>query len=149
MIADGRKNVFKINHPSLWLLCILIFSICACDSEIQKTETVILDGIVCQKSDKDPYSGFVTGKERKGGRGKVYQFKKQYKDGILNGKVQYFHRNGKLESSVPYKKGKIHGMVSTYYDSGQIRSRIHYVNGTRGGSKGEIFWDKNGKVRRG
>lgn len=148
MKADERRLFFKIAQPKVWLLLILIL-ICACDSEIQKSDTVLMDGLVYQKTEKEPYTGFVLGKERKGGRGKVYSYKKQYKDGILNGKTQYFFKNGKLESSIPYKNGKIHGMVATYYDNGQIKSRIHFINGQRGGSKGEIFWDRDGNIRKG
>jgi antitoxin component YwqK of YwqJK toxin-antitoxin module len=106
-------------------------------------------GVLYQMGETSPYSGFVIGKDRKGYRGKTRQFKKQYKEGVLCGKSEFWYSNGKLEGIEPYKDGKIHGITSRYYDNGQIRSRIHFVDGLRGGNKGEFFWERNGKLKKG
>jgi hypothetical protein len=132
------------------LIFYFLWMLCSCTTtEISKSQTIIRKGVLYQRGETNPYSGFVIGKDHKGYRGKVRQFKKQYKDGVLYGKSEFWYSNGKLEGIELYKDGKIHGITSRYYDNGQIRSRIHFVNGLRGGSKGEFFWDRNGKLKKG
>lgn len=135
----------KISSPGVFLWCFLVLFILACTREIPIQEVRVKQGVVYQKGDEDPYSGFIVGKGSEGYRNQKCQFKKQYKDGVLNGRSKFFYPNGKLESIEPYKNGELHGIVTRYYDNGKIRARIHVVDGLRGGDKGEMFWDKYGK----
>ena len=125
-------------------ICALIL-LMACTSEIPKKQTSVKSGLVYQKGSQEPFTGFVTGTSREGYRDQKCRYKKQYKDGLLNGRTEFFYPNGKLESIEPYKDGELHGIVTRYYDSGKIRARIHFVDGLRGGDKGEMFWDNKGK----
>lgn len=101
-------------------------------------------GLLYRKGQLEPFTGYVVGKNREGYRSTTCRFKKLYKNGLLNGRSEFYYENGKLESIEPYKDGELHGMVTRYYDNGKIRSRIHFVNGMRGGDKGEMFWDRKG-----
>ena len=132
--------------------CILFFMILilfACQAEIPKSETVIRKGIVYQKGDEKPFTGFVVGRGQEGYRPQIYRYKKEYKDGILNGQTKFWYPNGKLESVEPYVKGKINGNVIRNYRNGQMKSRIPMKNGMRCGGAGELFWDKTGKLIKG
>jgi hypothetical protein len=135
---------------SVILIFYSLLMLCSCtNNEISQTQTITRKGVLYQRGETSPYTGFVIGKDCEGYRGKTRYFKRQYKDGVLCGKSEFWHSNGNLEGIEPYKDGKIHGVASRYYENGKIRSRIHFVNGLRGGSKGEFFWDRNGKLRKG
>jgi hypothetical protein len=145
-LIDRPKEVgVKVSHSRVFLCCFLLFFTLSCTSEIPIQEARVKRGVVYQKGDKEPFTGFVVGKSREGYRDQKCRFKKQYKDGVLNGRSEFFYPNGKLESIEPYKNGELHGIVTRYYENGKIRARIHFVDGLRGGNKGEMFWDKNGK----
>jgi hypothetical protein len=120
----------------------------ACDNEVSARDTVSRDGVLFLKGDDDPFSGFVVGKSSEGYRTQTCTFRKEYKDGILEGVTSFWYLNGKLESTTPYKDGKAHGYMIRYWDNGKPKSRIHFQNGLRGGTRGEMFWDRSGrKVR--
>ena len=121
----------------------------ACQAEIPRSEAVVRGGIVYQKGDKKPFTGFVVGREREGYRRQIYRYQKQYKDGIQNGTCKFWYPNGKLESVELYENGQLNGSVIRYYDNGQMKARIPMKNGMRSGGAGELFWDKNGKLIRG
>lgn len=135
----------KISRPGVFLGCFLVFFILSCTSEIPIQEVRVKRGVVYQKGSEEPFTGFVIGKSSEGYRDQKCQFKKQYKEGVLDGRSEFFYPNGKLESIEPYKDGELNGIVTRYYENGKIRARIHFVEGLRGGDKGEMFWDKNGK----
>ena len=115
-----------------------------CTSKISAQDSRVMRGLLYRKGQSEPYTGYVVGKSREGYRSETCRFKKLYKNGLLNGRSEFYYENGKLESIEPYKDGELHGMVTRYYDNGKIRSRIHFVNGMRGGDKGEMFWDRKG-----
>jgi antitoxin component YwqK of YwqJK toxin-antitoxin module len=126
----------------------MILTIISCQSEIVRSETVVRSGIVYRKGDEKPFTGFVAGRAKEGYRHQIYHYKKQYKDGILDGVTKYWYPNGNLESVEPYTKGKINGDVIRYYENGQKKARIPMKNGMRSGGSGELFWEKNGKLRK-
>jgi antitoxin component YwqK of YwqJK toxin-antitoxin module len=140
---------FNMNFRVKCLLLLSILMIFACRAEIQRSEAVIRNGIVYQKGDKKPFTGFVTGRGREGYRRQIYRYQKQYEDGILNGMTKFWYPNGKLESVEPYENGQINGHVIRYYRNGQMKARIPMRNGMRSGGAGELFWDKNGNLIKG
>ena len=119
--------------------------ICSCSPEIEKHDTVTRGGLVYQKGQEQPFTGYVVGKSREDYRNELCVFKKEYKNGLLNGDSKFWYPNGKLESVEPYSNGEINGSVLRYYDTGRMKARISMVDGMRGGANGEFFWDKNGK----
>ena len=139
------KIAMKYKHSSVFIYCLLVLLVVSCAREIPVQQVRIRRGLVYQKGADEPFSGFVTGISREGYRDQKCRFKKRYKDGVLNGRSEFYYPNGKLESIEPYENGELNGIVTRYYDSGQIRARIHFVEGMRGGDKGEMFWDENGK----
>ncbi len=139
----------KIVRPGVFLSCLFAFFILSCTSEIPIKEVRVKHGVVYQKGADEPFTGFVVGKSSEGYRNQKCRFKKEYKNGVLNGRSEFYYPNGKLESIEPYQNGELDGIVTRYYDNGKIRARIHFVGGLRGGEKGEVFWDKNGKRIRG
>ena len=128
------------------ILFFTVLMIFACQAQIPKSETVTRQGVVFEKGDEKPFTGFVTGRGREDYRTQICRYEKQYKDGILNGTCKFWYPNGKLESVEPYKNGQINGNVIRYYDNGQMKARIPIRNGVRAGSAGEFFWDKKGKL---
>jgi len=124
---------------------IIAFILTGCTKEIPKKQTVKRKGLVYEKGQKKLFTGYVVGKGREDYHRVICTYKKQYKNGKLDGFSTYWHKNGKVESKEPYKDGLLNGVVSRYYDNGQIESRIHIVNGMRGGMKGEQYWSKDGK----
>lgn len=132
--------------------CIAILTILmifGCQAEIHQSETVVRRGVVYQKGNKKPFSGYVVGRAREGYRPQIYRYKKHYKYGMLDGMCEFWYPNGQLESVEPYKNGQINGSVIRYYRNGQMKSRIPMKNGMRSGDAGELFWDKNGKLIKG
>jgi hypothetical protein len=149
LIDRAREVCVKVSRPGIFVCCFLLLFSLSCTSEIPSQEVRVKRGIIYQKGIKEPFTGFVVGKSSEGYRDQKCRFKKQYKKGVLDGRSEFFYPNGKLESIEPYKNGELHGIVTRYHDNGKIRARIHFVDGLRGGYKGEIFWDKNGKRIRG
>lgn len=122
----------------------------ACSTEIDISKTMQRNGRIYQIGSDEPFTGYVVGKGRNEGyRRHGYTFKKAYQDGVLHGKSYFYFPNGKIESVEPYEGGILDGVVTRYYDNGQVRARIHFVDGYRGGSKGEMFWDRDGNQRKG
>ena len=69
--------------------CLMILMIVACQTEINKSETVVRHGVVYQKGHKKPFTGFVVGRGREDYRAQMCRYKKQYKDGLLHGTSTY------------------------------------------------------------
>ncbi|MEJ2640871.1 MAG: hypothetical protein P8010_14965 [Desulfosarcinaceae bacterium] len=131
------------------LLGMLLPLLTACTDKVSQAKTYHRGHLLYEVGGDHPFSGVVTGKAREGYRRQVCTYEKQYKDGRLNGYSRYWYPNGKLESVVPYKHGALNGMVTRYYPDGTLKAKIHFVNGLRGGSKGEVFWGPDGKLRKG
>jgi hypothetical protein len=123
------------------LMCLAFIS---CTREVDERNTVERDGLLYEMGAEHPFSGTVLGRGREGYRTEAYDFKKEYKNGLLDGDTVFLYPNGKLESKISYKKGAINGFMMRYWPNGRPKARIHFVNGLRGGAKGEMFWDENG-----
>jgi len=138
-----------VKHTYLLLLILLLsFAVVAllgCSKEVPKGKTYKRGGVLYEVGNTEPFTGYVVGKGREGYRAKAFKYRKQYKNGLLNGKTKFWYKNGNLESVEPYRNGKINGLVARYYEDGQIKTYIHLVDGERGGYKGEMFWSGDGK----
>ncbi len=128
------------------VVLMILFSIAGCTAEVSESDTTVRNGLLYIKGVDEPFSGIVTGKTgyNEGYRRESCTFKKEYKDGVLDGRSFFYYPNGKVESVEPYTQGILNGVVTRYYDSGQLKARVHFVDGLRGGSKGEMFWNKDG-----
>jgi antitoxin component YwqK of YwqJK toxin-antitoxin module len=119
-----------------------------CSNEISKADTYTLSGRLYQRGNEEPFTGCVIGESEEGYRSHLCIFKKEYKDGVLNGESIFWYKNGKVESVEPYKDGKLDGIVKRYYPDGSKKAKIHFVDGLRGGRLGESFWDRKGHLRK-
>lgn len=130
----------------IWIFSLfMLITLTACDAEIPAQKTTMRGGRLYKIGDDEPFTGFVTGRSRERDRIHYYAFKKEYKNGVQDGITLFWYQNGKLESKATYKNGSIDGFLTSYWPNGKPKSRIHFVDGFRGGSKGEMFWDKNGE----
>ena len=132
-----------------WLICVLcmvlLVSVVSCTDEVQERDTVERNGLLYKMGDDEPFTGIVVGRGREDYRRVAYDFRKEYKKGILDGETVFLYSNGKLESKVPYKNGVVSGFMMRYWSNGRPKARIHFLNGMRGGAKGEMFWDEDGR----
>ena len=123
------------------MICLALAS---CTREVEERSTVERGGLLYEMGAEHPFTGIVNGRGREDYRTRIYDFKKRYKDGVLDGETVFFYSNGKIESKVPHKNGKINGFLMRYWPNGKPKARIHFVDGLRGGLKGEMFWDEKG-----
>lgn len=132
-----------------WLivaLCmVLVISVVSCAQEVQERDTVERNGLLFKMGEEKPFTGIVAGRGREDYRRVAYDFRKKYKKGILDGETVFLYSNGKLESKVPYKHGVVSGFMMRYWPNGRPKARIHFIDGMRGGAKGEMFWDEDGR----
>ena len=128
-----------------FLSLLISLTLLACTREVEERNTIEREGILYEMGTEQPFTGIVNGRGREDYRTQSYDFKKQYKDGLLDGETIFYYSSGKIESKVPYKKGQINGFMMRYWNNGKPRARIHFVDGMRGGLKGEMFWDKRGR----
>lgn len=132
-----------------WLIIgfglVLLVSMVSCTQEVQERDTVERNGLLYKMGEDNPFTGIVVGRGREDYRRVSYDYRKEYKKGILDGETVFIYPNGKLESKVPYKHGEVSGFMMRYWPNGRPKARIHFVDGMRGGAKGEMFWDKNGR----
>ena len=140
---------FKNHTVKAIMMVAFSLILCSCDRQLDRSQVVVRNGLTYEIGATQPFTGYVVGKDRKGYNQAQRSYKKHYIEGVLNGKSEYWYMNGKIEGIENYKNGAIHGVVSRYYDNGQIRSRVHFVNGLRGGSGGEMFWNRSGKLQKG
>ena len=141
MAAEVDKN----RQIRLIICFILTFFVVACSREVPHIKTQKRGKLLYVIGESDPFSGYVVGKSKDGYRSVLCSYKKKYKDGLQNGKTQYWYPNGNLESIEPYENGKINGVVVRYYPNGRLKAHIHLVNGERGGTKGEAYYSPDGK----
>ena len=139
------KNIYLL--LLILLLVLTVVALFGCSKEVPKGQTYRRGGVLYEVGKTEPFTGYVVGKGREGYRSKALTYRKQYKNGLLNGKTQFWYENGKLESVEPYRNGKINGLVARYYENGQIKTYIHLVDGERGGYKGEMFWSGDGRKK--
>jgi antitoxin component YwqK of YwqJK toxin-antitoxin module len=136
-----------MSRPKLYavlLSLLMCLAVVSCTREVEERDTVERGGLLYEIGAENPFTGIVNGRGREDYRNKAYDYKKQYKDGVLDGETVFYYSNGKMESKIPYKNGEINGFMMRYWPNGRPKARIHFVNGLRGGLKGEMFWDENG-----
>jgi hypothetical protein len=140
----GEIRMSKMKHLVWGLLPLFILISVGCTKEISSRSTVERRGHIYRIGDETPFTGLVLGKGREARHSQLMTYKKSYKNGLLDGNTYYYYPNGAIESMVPYTQGKIHGALMCYWPNGKPKSRIYYVKGLRGGTGGEMFWDKEG-----
>jgi antitoxin component YwqK of YwqJK toxin-antitoxin module len=127
------------------LLLLLSLLLVGCSAEIDASEAIERSGVMYRMGSQKPFTGVVAGRGRNEGyRNYTYTYKKEYKNGILEGRSYFYYLEGQVESIEPYKEGVLNGVVTQYYPNGQLKARIHFVDGFRGGEKGEMFWQADG-----
>lgn len=68
-----------------------------------------------------------------------------YKNGLINGVLQWYYENGNLEQEQSYRNNKQHGITKEYYESGKIMKEIPYKNDWQDGIEKEYY--ENGKIK--
>jgi hypothetical protein len=135
----GRANGIQMAVLLLWALLV------GCSAEIDASEAIERSGVLYRMGSQKPFTGVVTGRGRNDGyRNYPHTYKKEYKNGILEGRSYFYYLEGQVESIEPYKDGVLNGVVTQYYPNGQLKARVHFVDGFRGGEKGEMFWQADG-----
>ena len=72
-------------------------------------------------------------------------YKRNYKDGKLDGKSTTWYENDQIKSKENYKDGKLDGKRTTWYKDGQIESEVNYKNNKKEGK--ETTWYENGQIK--
>ena len=72
------------------------------------------------------------------------EFKKNYKDGELNGLYTWFHENGQKKTERTYKNGEYDGLETKWYSNGQKQEESTYKDGKEISWK---RWNQDGSVR--
>ena len=98
-------------------------------------------GILYQKSESKPYSGWIK---------KMYdsgepRFLWECKDGKANGRYTAWHKNGTQQGEVNMKDGKLHGSWVEWHKNGQTSFQGHRQNNVPVGS--DRLWWENGQLR--
>jgi len=76
---------------------------------------------------------------------KVKVRSENYKDGLLNGEIKWYHGNGKKHYEVFYKEGKEQGVARSWHPNGQLKYEVNMVNGLDEGPLSVFF--ENGKLQ--
>lgn len=77
---------------------------------------------------------------------KLYFYKKyQLKNGVLDGPMMHYHKNGKLSSREVWINDKIVGEVTYYFEKGNLMGLYYYDNNGMKQGTARLF-DKNGKL---
>lgn len=66
-------------------------------------------------------------------------------NGLYNGDMVHYYKDGKVESILPFTHGEIHGLVLKYYPSGELYAKEKWQAGKRVGLSEYYF--KNGKPK--
>lgn len=77
--------------------------------------------------------------------GKTVILEENYKNGLLDGTVKIFYKDGVLTEESYYKRGKLHGESKRYTSDGKMISKIPYVNGKIHGKV--FYYDNQGIIR--
>ena len=85
-------------------------------------------GIVYAIGEKTPYTGIVKNYKIPEGNN-VFEGKISFKNGIIDGVVELYYPNGKLQLEIPYKNGQVDGLVKRYDENGQVVEQATFKNG--------------------
>ena len=91
------------------------------------------DGVFCKVETKNPFSGVIKVRSRKGTIASL----SSYTEGLMDGDFFEWHDNGKLKSKFQYKNGMRHGYFYIWTNSGIVYSRKYYQNDLEDFSKFE------------
>ena len=72
------------------------------------------------------------------------RWKMNYKNGILHGPIEEYHRNGQLKISANYENEEFDGPYEEYYEDGQLKLKGTFLNRQFYGHE----YDKNGKKKK-
>ena len=53
----------------------------------------------------------------------------RYEDGLKNGIVRSYHKNGKLKQEVNHISNSKDKVVKSYHENGNLESKVNYRNG--------------------
>ena len=97
-------------------------------------------GLLYAPNKEKPYTGLVFDLYRTTGNKSL---EGRYKDGLKNGKWEWWSENGKMDSSVTYKNGSKNGKWTYWYENGQKQEEIIYKDGKLDGLMTD--WYENGQ----
>lgn len=99
----------------------------------------LLKHVSCKYRKKDKVSYCVdkdnkniTGEIRKYADGKI-TLSIPVKDGLIDGTVRAFKRNGEKKYEKNYQKGQVHGLYDTFYEGNKIKTSTTYKNNIKEG----------------
>ena len=84
--------------------------------------------IVYVQGEETPYTGIVKNYKIPEGNN-VFEGKISFKNGIIDGVVELYYPNGKLQLEIPYKNGQVDGLVKRYDENGQVVEQATFKNG--------------------
>ena len=73
------------------------------------------------------------------------KFKNNYKDGKQDGLYEKHFKNGQLKTKANHKDGKYDGLREEYYKNGQLKFKSDYKDGKKSGIS--LYYYKNGRLR--
>lgn len=65
-------------------------------------------------------------------------------EGVYDGEVTYFHKNGAVKSKIPFRNHHINGVLKKYYQNGKLESTETFINGKNDGVLKQFYL--NGKL---
>ena len=105
------------------ILSFILLFILSCDGEqieLHISNTVMFSGKLYKIDENKPFSGIVYNTYQNGQR----EYSGEYKNGIPNGSLVYWHNNGKKMREGELKDGKPFGRWVIFDDAGNIKKYI-------------------------
>lgn len=132
---------------SAFALSLVVAILMGCQNTIESNQIIKKLGRIYRTGDTEPFTGYVTGHERRAHGNCRFAFEKKYERGLLEGISRFWYPNGQLASVEPYEDGRLNGIVTLYYPNGSLKAKVPVDHGERGGKIGEAFWPENGSPR--
>ena len=136
------------------LLALLLASQLYPQSKMDINNLIDMGGLLYAPNKEKPFSGSVfdlydNGQKKLNGR---------YRNGIKNGKWQWWNMDGGIDSTGSYKKGLMNGLWEFYFSNGNLKGKGQYRNGNgaerddtsiaRDGRHGKwTFWYESGVLK--
>jgi antitoxin component YwqK of YwqJK toxin-antitoxin module len=124
----------------LLLLLLFIPLVSFGQNRYSESETKDVDGIKVLISNSKPVTGLVN----KIDEGKV-RSEYMLREGIFQGFVRTYYKNGQLNTEVNMKDGKLNGILKTYFENGQLKGEMNYIDGVIEGYTKTYF--ENGQLK--
>tara|TARA_B100000579_G_C22462595_1_gene679624 strand:- start:103 stop:669 length:567 start_codon:yes stop_codon:yes gene_type:complete len=128
--------------PSILLLLLVFFCTCVdIKTDIGKIEIVFDKNQMIFTKNSKPYTGIIVENYIDN------QIKAEMSiyEGLKNGVVKQYYKNGELQTLSNFKKGKIFGNFLAFHENGNEHIISYYVNNLRNGSFEEFY--ENGKLK--